>query len=88
MKAALLVLAMSGFCASAFAAPSPDGTLNTSLPVEQYSYSSHLDIAKVIALSPATNACTVVPRRMDYVDSKGAEHVVQYEVMGNGCQAG
>jgi hypothetical protein len=88
MKAALLVLAMSGFCASAFAAETPDAAINSTLPVEKYTYSTHLDIAKVISMSPTSNACNVVPARMDYVDSKGKEHVLEYRVMGNGCMDG
>lgn len=88
MKAALLVLAMSGFCASAFAAETADAAINPTLPVEQYTYSTHLDIAKVISMTPISKACKVVPARMDYVDSKGKEHVLEYRVMGNGCMDG
>ncbi|MEB0041967.1 MULTISPECIES: DUF2790 domain-containing protein [unclassified Pseudomonas] len=88
MKAALLVLAMSGFCASAFAAEAPDATASSNLPVEQYTYASHLDVAKVISMSPASDACQVVPARMDYLDSAGKEHVVEYRAMGNGCMEG
>jgi photosystem II stability/assembly factor-like uncharacterized protein len=88
MKAALLVLVMSGFCASAFAAETPDAAINSTLPVEQYTYSTHLDIAKVISMTPISNVCKVVPARMDYVDSKGKEHVLEYRVMGNGCMDG
>ncbi|MFJ4453844.1 DUF2790 domain-containing protein [Pseudomonas sp. NPDC089392] len=54
-------------------------------PVEQYSYSQHLDIARVISMSEVPNVCQVVPARMTYEDSQGKEHVLEYRVMGNGC---
>lgn len=54
-------------------------------PVEQYSYSQHLDIARVISMSEVPNVCQVVPARMTYEDSQGNEHVLEYRVMGNGC---
>ena len=53
--------------------------------VEQYSYSSHLDIAKVIHLDPVPDVCDVVPVQMTYLDHQGQQHVMQYTVMGNGC---
>ncbi|MDB6047450.1 MAG: hypothetical protein JWR17_196 [Pseudomonas sp.] len=88
MKAALLILAMGGFCASAFAANLPTTGPDATVPVEQYTYSTHLDIAKVISTTPIPDVCGVVPARMDYVDSKGIEHVLEYRVMGNGCMDG
>lgn len=54
--------------------------------VEQYSYSSHLDIAKVIHMDPVPDdVCAVVPLQMTYLDHLGQQHVMQYSVMGNGC---
>jgi len=53
--------------------------------VEQYSYSSHLDIAKVIHQDPVPDVCGVVPLQMTYLDHHGQQHVMQYSVMGNGC---
>ena len=53
--------------------------------VEQYSYSSHLDIAKVIHLDPVPDVCDVVPVQMTYLDHQGQQHVMEYRVMGNGC---
>lgn len=88
MKAALLLLAMSGFCASAMAAGTPAPSSSNNLPVEQYSYSTHLDIAKIIWMSTIPRSCDVVPARMDYLDSKGQEHLLEYQVMGNGCVDG
>lgn len=53
--------------------------------VEQYSYSSHLDIAKVIHMDPVPDVCEVVPVQMTYLDHQGQQHVMEYRVMGNGC---
>jgi hypothetical protein len=56
--------------------------------VEQYSYSSDLDIAKVINTDRAPDdLCGVVPVQMTYLDHKGQEHVMQYSVVGNGCSS-
>lgn len=53
--------------------------------VEQYSYSSHPDIAKVIHMDPVPDVCEVVPVQMTYLDHQGQQHVMEYRVMGNGC---
>lgn len=53
--------------------------------VEQYSYSSHLDIAKVLHQDPIPSVCGVVPVQMTYLDHQGQQHIMQYSVMGNGC---
>ncbi len=49
------------FCAAAMA--------DEPLPIEQYSYSQHLDIDHVISISEVPNVCAVVPVRMTYEDS-------------------
>ncbi len=81
---ALLVLALSSLCATAMA----DEIHSQQTPIEEYTYSSDLDIAKVISMSEIPNVCEVVPARMEYEDSKGQRHVLQYSVMGNGCLNG
>ena len=56
--------------------------------VEQYSYSSHLDIAKVTHMDAIPDdVCAVVPIQMTYLDHQGQQHVMQYSVMGNGCSS-
>lgn len=56
--------------------------------VEQYSYYSHLDIAKVIDMDRVPDdVCGVVPVQMTYLDHQGQEHVMQYSVVGNGCSS-
>ena len=59
------------------------------LPVlEQYDYSTNLDIAKVISLSTLPNVCDVVPATMTYEDHQGQVHTLQYRAMGEGCSQG
>lgn len=84
---ALLVLVLGSVCGAAMA----DEVANNGaeqIPVEQYSYSQHLDIAKVISMSEIPNVCEVVPARMTYEDSQGHKHILEYRVMGNGCSNG
>lgn len=56
--------------------------------VEQYSYGTKLDIAKVISLSKVSDVCEVVPATMVYEDHQGQRHTVKYRVMGDGCSQG
>lgn len=84
---ALLVLALGTVCASAMADEVSNNAAEQ-IPVEQYSYSQHLDIAKVISMSEIPNVCEVVPARMTYEDSQGKKHILEYRVMGNGCSNG
>lgn len=84
---ALLVLVLGSVCGAAMA----DEVANNGaeqIPVEQYTYSQHLDIAKVISMSEIPNVCEVVPARMTYEDSQGQKHILEYRVMGNGCSNG
>ncbi|HEF4762907.1 TPA: DUF2790 domain-containing protein [Pseudomonas putida] len=76
-----IILALSCLGAQAFAEENKS-------PVETYTYGSHLDIKKVIAVSDVPNECGPVPAQMTYEDSKGQRHVVQYQIMGNGCSNG
>ena len=53
---------------------------------EQYTYGSHLDIAKVIHMDPVPDdVCGVVSLQMTYLDHQGQQHTMQYSAMGNGC---
>ncbi len=85
---ALLVLALSSLCATAMADQIPTNVASQQAPIEEYTYSSDLDIAKVISMSEVPNVCEVVPARMEYEDSKGQRHILQYSVLGNGCLNG
>lgn len=53
-------------------------------PVQDYTYGSKLDIAKVTH-TPMLNFCGVRPVEMSYVDHSGTAHIVRYEVNGNAC---
>jgi Protein of unknown function (DUF2790). len=58
---ALLVLALSSLCATAMADEVPTDVAQQQPAVEEYTYSTHLDIAKVISMSEIPNVCEVVP---------------------------
>ncbi len=85
---ALLVLALSSVCLTAMADEVSTPVSSQSPPVEHYSYSSELDIAKVISISEVPSVCEVVPAQMVYEDSHGMQHTLEYRVMGNGCSNG
>jgi hypothetical protein len=86
---ALLVLALSSLCATAAMADEvPTDVAQQQPVVEEYTYSTDLDIAKVISMSEIPNVCEVVPAKMEYDDSKSQRHILRYSVMGNGCSNG
>lgn len=78
-------MVLGSLCGAAMAGEAKDAE---QIPVEQYSYSKHLDIARVISMSEVPNVCEVVPARMTYEDSQGQKHILEYRVMGNGCSNG
>ncbi|AZF59698.1 Type IIA topoisomerase (DNA gyrase/topo II, topoisomerase IV), A subunit [Pseudomonas sp. R11-23-07] len=87
---ALLVLALSTLCATAaLADEAPTELAGQNAPiVEDYTYSTHLDVAKVVSMSNIPEVCEVVPAKMEYEDSQGQRHILNYHVMGNGCSNG
>ncbi|POF39030.1 hypothetical protein B0D71_28495 [Pseudomonas laurylsulfativorans] len=85
---ALLVLALSSVCLTAMAGEVPTDVAKQQPAIEEYTYSTHLDIAKVISMSEAPNVCEVVPMKMEYEDSHGQRHILRYSMMGNGCSNG
>jgi hypothetical protein len=50
-----------------------------------YAYGMHLDIAKVIHITPAADVCGPTPVQMTYRDSHGETHTLEYTVIGSGC---
>ncbi|USW97304.1 DUF2790 domain-containing protein [Pseudomonas proteolytica] len=87
---ALLVMALASLCATAALAdeiPTDVASQSTAV-VEEYTYATDLDIAKVVSLSSIPNVCEVVPARMEYEDHQGQRHILNYKVMGNGCSNG
>jgi hypothetical protein len=85
---ALWVLALSSVCLTAMAGEVPTDVTQQQPPIEEYTYSMNLDIAKVISMSEAPNVCEVVPMKMEYEDSNGQRHILRYSAMGNGCSNG
>ncbi|MDY7567468.1 DUF2790 domain-containing protein [Pseudomonas sp. RTC3] len=81
----LIVLALVGF--SSIAAAGEVQAVNNPA-VEQYTYATELDVAKVISMDSVPDTCGVVPVQMTYEDHQGQRHTLQYSVMGNGCSNG
>lgn len=81
---ALLILALVGMSPFAFADQAK--TTDTQPVVEQYDYSTNLDIKRVISLSTIPNVCEVVPATMTYEDHQGQVHTLQYRALGEGCR--
>jgi hypothetical protein len=50
-----------------------------------YAYGMHLDIAKVVNITPAVDVCGPTPVQMTYKDSHGDSHILEYSVIGSGC---
>ncbi|QQD25912.1 DUF2790 domain-containing protein [Pseudomonas simiae] len=88
MKAPIVMIALFGFSSMVMAQEDPASVQVQQVPVEQYSYSTHLDVAKVISQTEVADVCGVVPMRMTYEDSQGKRHILAYEVMGSGCSNG
>lgn len=82
----LLALVLVGV--SSFALADEVKTAATQPVVEQYDYSTNLDIARVISLSTLPNVCEVVPATMTYEDHQGQRHTIEYRAMGDGCSQG
>ncbi|MBG8558752.1 DUF2790 domain-containing protein [Pseudomonas qingdaonensis] len=82
----LLALVLVGV--SSFALADEVKTAAAQPLVEQYDYSTNLDIARVISLSTLPNVCEVVPATMTYEDHQGQRHTIEYRAMGDGCSQG
>ncbi|EKT4467729.1 DUF2790 domain-containing protein [Pseudomonas putida] len=88
MKGSIAFLALFTSLASftAFAdSATPQPVSTTS---QTYEYGMPLDVAKVISITPASNAadCAVGTAHMVYVDHDGQVHKVKYQEMGNCSQ--
>jgi hypothetical protein len=76
---------------SLFASANDNTPSATAPKPEQFNYTEHLDVAKVIKMttdSATKNACGPVEAHMIYLDSKGAEHDMEYTLEGYACQNG
>ncbi|MNU38680.1 hypothetical protein D3C71_273570 [compost metagenome] len=88
MKKALafLMIAYSAFSHAKSDSETTDSVgVNNPIPEEDYKYSTHLDIAKVIHTDDVSQVCGIVPVKMLYEDSQGKKHLLRYSVMGDGC---
>lgn len=78
LLSALFLIALSGTAAAASVATASPSN------VEDYRYSTSLNIAKVIDISSG-DYCGIGPRQMTYVDTMGATHVLRYQAFGDSC---
>ncbi|MBD1554623.1 DUF2790 domain-containing protein [Pseudomonas typographi] len=86
MKAALWAIAFCGACATAMADQAPQPTAPAA--VEHYHYGMALDIAQVLKQPRVPQVCGVVPVQMTYLDSQHQQHILEYLVVGDGCNNG
>lgn len=84
--AAIVAFGLIG--AQAFADDSASTSTDSKIAVEQYQYSTHLDVQRVISITDIADQCGPVPMQMKYEDSKGEQHILAYQVMGTGCSNG
>ncbi|MCG8292098.1 DUF2790 domain-containing protein [Pseudomonas entomophila] len=84
MKRSIALVALTATLASfgAFAAT------DSQAEAARYEYGMPLDIAKVISITPASNAedCQVGTAHMVYVDHQGQTREIDYRQMGNCSQ--
>lgn len=86
MNRSIAVLAVAATLAS-FGA-SADASSSQPVSNGSYEYGMPLDIAKVISITPASNAadCQVGTAHMVYVDHQGQKREIDYREMGNCSQ--
>ena len=92
MKYALFA-ALFLFSVYASANDSADAATSSSAasPATQYDYTQDLDIAKVVRISNANagaDRCGPVKAQMEYLDSKGVTHKLEYTRLGDTCENG
>jgi len=87
MKASVLMLLMCVSAAS-MADEKIEAAAQQQPAVEDYTYSMHLDVAKVLSVSQVSSGCEAAPVEMNYLDSAGNQHIVKYLEMGTGCANG
>jgi hypothetical protein len=67
----------------------PAATAATAAQSAQYDYSEDLDIAKVVRVTSASNPanpCAPVKAQMEYIDSNGVAHKLEYTRLGDACE--
>lgn len=92
MKYALFAaLSMFSLFASANDNPGQNSPVGQSAQDQQYDYTQDLDIAKVVRISNSANpggSCGPVKAQMEYLDSKGVTHKLEYTRLGDDCENG
>lgn len=63
-------------------APSPTQVAEA----KQYTYGMNLDIAEVVAITPLSSDCGVVPVQLRYKDSFGEEQAIEYRTERVACR--
>jgi len=53
---------------------------------KQYAYGMNLDIAEVVAVTPMSKDCGVIPVQMRYKDSFGDEQAIEYRTERVACR--
>lgn len=87
----VLFAALSMFSLFASANDSAASVSAASAQDTQYDYTHDLDIAKIVRISNANAAgseCGPLKAQMEYVDSKGVSHKLEYTRLGDDCEKG
>jgi len=66
---------------------SPPSPTQIAEEVKQYTYGMNLDIAEVVAVTPMSSDCGVVPVQLRYKDSFGEEQAIEYRTERVACRA-
>lgn len=77
----IFALLFIGASSAAFAYEEPKD-----IPIEKYRYGMELDVKKLIYVTPTPKDCALHSMVVDYLDSDGVRHRVEYRMLGNGCK--
>ncbi|SDH89455.1 DUF2790 domain-containing protein [Pseudomonas abietaniphila] len=83
-----MYIVMGSVWAPAFADDHQPAETAGNMAVETYTYSTPLDIQKVISVTDVSDKCGATPVRMTYQDSHGQQHVIEYQGVGIACTNG
>ncbi|MGF6208617.1 DUF2790 domain-containing protein [Pseudomonas frederiksbergensis] len=88
MKLKMLLAGMALFATSSVVMADEGESSSKSQSPEDYIYTTHLDISKIISMTEPAQICGTTPVVMIYEDSHGERHSLRYQVMGTGCSGG
>ena len=83
-----MCIVMGSVLAPAFADGHRPAETADNTTVETYTYSTPLDIQKVISVTDVSDKCGATPVRMTYQDVQGQQHVIEYRGVGIACTNG